>query len=218
MSWRWCHTPSFTSISMFGGIKRGIISMKANDPHLSNLISEEKDLIASIKQSHESNAAAAKYLSLWGEGEHTDLKDITNHYLAMSNEFNLIITEWEYAQMEFREKLKDIRTHSDNIATLRQKVKNISDKISKAVKAGKPTDELDFEKRANEAQLKNEIANFEHTKRVYLHDGMISQFNGLKKFALKTSEYASYGAHLAHQIPKFTVTPGQELPDFKGIN
>jgi chromosome segregation ATPase len=201
---------------MFGGLKRGIITLKANDPYLSNLISEEKDAIAAIKQAHQSNAQAAKYLSLWGEQEFADLKDITSQYNQMTNEYTMMMAEWEYAQHEFREKLKDIRTHSDTIAAIRSKSKAAADKLLKAQKAGKPTEELSIESRALEAQLNNEMAAFETTKRNYLQQGMLAHFNGMKKFAQKLSEYATYGAELAHQIPQFSITPGQSPPTYEG--
>jgi hypothetical protein len=201
---------------MFGGLKRGIITLKANDPYLSNLISEEKDTVASIKQTHQSNAQAAKYLSLWGEGEHGDLKDITCQYNEMTAEFTMMMAEWEFAQHEFREKLKDIRTHSDTIATIRSKSKTSAEKLVKAQKAGKPTNELSIETRALEAQLNNEIAAFESIKRSYLQQGMMSHFNGMKKFALKLNEYATFGAQLALQIPQVSIVPGEQLPVYNG--
>jgi seryl-tRNA synthetase len=201
---------------MFGGLKRGIITLKSNDPYLSNLISEEKDAIAAIKQTHQSNLQASKYLMLWGEGEHSDVKDITTQYNNMANDFTMMMAEWEYAQHEFREKLKDIRTHSDTIANIKSKSKSATDKFTKAQKSGKPTDELSLEVRALEAQLKNELAAFESTKRSCLQQGMIAQFNGMKKFALKLEEYANFGAQLAHQIPQVSIVPGEQLPIYNG--
>ena len=80
---------------MFGGIRRSFISLKANDPHLSNLISEEKEKITAIKASSLANTSAAKFLALWGEQEHKDIKDISTMYSEFYSEFSLIILEWE---------------------------------------------------------------------------------------------------------------------------
>jgi predicted RNase H-like nuclease (RuvC/YqgF family) len=170
---------------MFGGIKRGIISIKANDPHLSNFISEEKDKIASIKSVASFTTSSSQYFSLWSEGEHEDLKDIAEKYSIMSEEFSLMLMEWEYAQVEFREKLKAIRTMSDEISALKYKIKTQTDKYDKDKRSGKQVEESLFQIRALENSLKNETCNFETQKRVLLQEGLVGQFNGILKFAQK---------------------------------
>lgn len=172
---------------MFGGIKRGIITLKANDPYLSNLISEEKDFIGNIKGINTANSAAAKYIQLWGEGEHEDITDVTKQFATMCADFSMMVAEWEHAQNEFRDKLKDIRTETDQIANTRKKSNEAAAKVLKFQKAGKPTHDLEFEAKTYEKQLENQIAAFEGHKRAMLQEGMMVQFNGMMRFALKVS-------------------------------
>lgn len=199
---------------MFGGIRSAIISVKANDPHLSNLIAEEKDKITSIKAVSTANTNASKYLTQWGEGEHEDLKDITYKYSLMSEEFSMMLMEFEYSQNEYREILKKIRTLTDEIASLKYKLKTLTDKYDKNKRQGKPVQDILVQIRALDTSIKNEVCTFEKLKRSLLQEGMLSQFNGILKFAKKAEQYAIQGNNLAFEIPQITLNPNEGFPTY----
>ncbi|KAJ3256498.1 hypothetical protein HK103_005496 [Boothiomyces macroporosus] len=194
--------PKFSPLEMFGGIKRSIINLKANDPHLSNCISEEKDCISGLNGVTKSTTSASRYIQLWGDGEHEDLKEITKVYTSMTSELTFILNEYTDSQTAFREKLKEIRTMYDEISATRQKLKSAAEKCQRAIKAGKPYEVLVADRDFLEKQVKEEVAAYESKKRILLQEGMTAQFNGILKFALK--------------IPQFEVKPGEDLPAFQG--
>ncbi|KAJ3268695.1 hypothetical protein HDV01_002373, partial [Terramyces sp. JEL0728] len=158
----------------------------------------------------------SRYIQIWGDGEHEDLKEITKGYTSMMNEFTFILNEYTDSQTAFREKLKDIRTLYDEISATRQKLKAAAEKCQRAIKAGKPYEVLVADRDFLEKQEREEVAVYESKKRLLLQEGLSAQFNGILKFALKAKQVGIYGNHLAAQIPQFEVKPGEDLPAFKG--
>lgn len=72
----------------FQGLRRGIAKLTEQDPHIHLLIQEEKDVMMSLDKFTKEKNEASSYLAKWGEHEHADLMDITQHLHGIDLELN----------------------------------------------------------------------------------------------------------------------------------
>ena len=199
-------------MSIFTAARRGLNALTSNDSNLANLISEEKDIEVFYASLKNSVASSSTYFTLWGTNEGEDLKDISSRMDVITKEFGLCFVELEDSQSRFREKLKDIQTLTNGVASLKAKIKACKDRLEKAIKNNKNAESIQAELGGLELHLKDENAIFENEKRIILKEAMIIQYDGIIRFSQKTKVIGEFGNHVAKQIPQINIKSGQDIP------
>ncbi|KAJ3301650.1 hypothetical protein HDV03_000529 [Kappamyces sp. JEL0829] len=179
---------------------------------MTNLLAEEKDLSAGLSQVKVGVLSSSKYLSLWGESEQgLDLQDITQKSAVIAQAYTMALAEWEDSQHKYREKLKELKELSDQLHSLKAKLKACKDRLEKAVKNNKNSESIQAELGGLELHVQDDSAAFESRKRLILADALRIQSEGLARFTLKAQQIAAFQMHLADQIPQFKIKPAKDL-------
>jgi predicted RNase H-like nuclease (RuvC/YqgF family) len=183
----------------FAGLRRGLLSVSANDPNLANLLAEEKDFITSLSTAKQAILSSSKYMALWGEQESTDLQDITSKYCTnILDSYGMLFAELEDSQTKYREKMKEMKELTDQLYALKGKLKAANDKMAKAVKQNKNAESIQAEIGMLEMQVKDETSDFENRKRRLLQEALQLQYEGLMKFSLKVFQSDSDFTYSRH--------------------
>ncbi|RKO90021.1 Eisosome component PIL1/LSP1, partial [Blyttiomyces helicus] len=199
------------------GIKRSIVTINSKDhAQLNILLKEEKDVAKDARAYAKQKAEAAKFMASWGKEQAADLEDITHNLHNVFTEFSKFFNDMSDHHVVFRAKLKEIRAREDALYDLRQKVKSAADKVKEAIKKQKPVDQLKGDLASLESQLATQEGEHEGFKRAAFQEGMRGQFDALLVFGKKVQVAATFGNHLADQIPQGSLAPGQKLPPYLG--
>jgi hypothetical protein len=197
----------------FAGLRRGLLSATSNDPNITNLVAEEKDIVESMAQTKLSIKSYGEYLQLWGENNGPDLHDITSKLTScVLEEYSMEFAELEDSQDRARDQKKFIKHAIEDLFVLKGKLKTATDKLAKAVKQNKNAESIQAEITGLDSQIRDETANFENLKRKLLQESLRIQFEGLSKFAQKAMVIAEYGLHLSDQIPQTNYSGRDTFP------
>ncbi|KAJ3370284.1 hypothetical protein HDU91_006426 [Kappamyces sp. JEL0680] len=137
------------------GLRRSFLSL-GNDPALKVLLEEDKDVIQAVSTLGKEVLESATYLRYlvvkpdarkYGDTQHFDLRDITDHLFALSKGLEKSLGEFNTAYQGYRENLKAIKKKQDELHDLESKSKTAADKLKKAKAGGKPFDMLEREGR-----------------------------------------------------------------------
>jgi Eisosome component PIL1 len=197
----------------FAGLRRGLLSATSNDPNITNLVAEEKDIVESMAQTKLSIKSYGEYLQLWGENNGPDLHDITSKLTScVLEEYSMAFAELEDAQDRARDQKKLIKHAVEDLFVLKGKLKTATDKMTKYVRQNKNAESVQAEITGLELQIRDETANFENLKRKLLQESFRIQFEGLSKFAQKAMVIAEYGLHMSDQIPQTNYSGRDTFP------
>ncbi|KAJ8322903.1 lipid-binding protein [Batrachochytrium dendrobatidis] len=200
----------------FQGIRRGLVSMNAVDPLLANLLHEEKDVLKGLANFAKEKGEASKFLALWGNVEHADIKDICDRVRDMFEELQNMLVALSTGYSIYRDKLKDINKGAEDLHVQQQKLRSCQDKLAHAIKSKKPHEHLQVEVAVVEKEVLEMVAGFESSKRALLKEGLESQFESFQCFGKQLVILGTFGKHMTSQIPQGKLAAGQELPLYKG--
>ncbi|KAH6576645.1 hypothetical protein BASA50_006695 [Batrachochytrium salamandrivorans] len=200
----------------FQGLRRGLVSMNAVDPMLANLLHEEKDVLKGLANFAKEKGEASKFLALWGNVEHADIKDICDRVRDMFDELQNMLVDLSTGYSIYRDKLKDINKGGEDLHALQQKLRGCQDKLAHAIKNKKPHDHLQVEVGVVEKDVLEHIAECESSKRALLKEGLETQFDAFQRFGKQLVILGTFGKHMTSQIPQGKLAAGQELPLYKG--
>jgi predicted signal transduction protein with EAL and GGDEF domain len=119
--------------------------------------------------------------------------------------------------LNYRTKIKEIKKRSEELHELIKKHTAADDKLKKAKANAKPTDALEREEKDLLKQVQEMEAINERLKRAALKEAMMIQYQGWADFAVKVSQLAHFGKHMAAQVPQGSVGPGESLPPYTGF-
>eukprot|EP00842_Homolaphlyctis_polyrhiza_P001350 jgi/Hompol1/2215/HPOL_001646-RA len=169
----------------------------------------------------QNTTSATRYLTSWANIEHQDIKDICDRTREMLDEFQTMILDFQLYNLSdgygiYRDKLKEINKQTETLHALQHKHKQIQDRLSSAVKNKKPHEALQSELASTERDLQAMVADFESQKRLLLKEALDSQFDAFVSFGKEMTVLGAFGKFLSSQIPQGKLSPGQELPMYKG--
>ncbi|KAI8820652.1 Eisosome component PIL1-domain-containing protein [Fimicolochytrium jonesii] len=204
-------------MAAFQGLRRSVVSLNSHDhAELSILIKEEKDVATELHKFAKEKLEAGKYLHTYGKTQHKDIEDISEKYLTLIEKFvdfhSTTIEKYE----SYRSRLKDMRQREETLYALRKRHKELQDKYKDAVKKQKPHETLKIELGVVEKDLAEQEAECEGYKRATLKEALHTQMDAWMDLGNKMAIFATYGKHLADQIPQGSLAPGQELPPYEG--
>ncbi|KAL2918516.1 lipid-binding protein [Polyrhizophydium stewartii] len=200
----------------FQGLRRGLVNMNSADPKLTNLLHEEKDVLKELANLAREKAEAARFLTMWGNIEHADIKDICDRTRDLLNEFQNMLSDFSAGYGNYREKLKEIHKGGETLHDLKHKQSTLQSKLSQAIKNKKPHEQLQSELATTEREVLEHIANYESSKRALFRDALESQFEAFNVFGKQLVVLGTFGKYMAGQIPQGKLAPGQDLPMYKG--
>lgn len=130
----------------FAGLRRGLLSATSNDPNITNLVAEEKDIVDSLAQTKLSLKSYGEYLQLWGESHGPDLHDITSKLTScVFEEYSMAFAELEDSQDRSRDQKKLIKKAVEELFVLKGRLKTATDKLAKYVKQNKNAESVQAE-------------------------------------------------------------------------
>jgi len=112
---------------------------------------------------------------------------------------------------------KEIKASEKNLKELKANLKELSQKIDENYVKEKNTLEI-VEENYSKAKKEYELKSNEHDAfvREKLRKSYVKQFDALKEFAQKLDIIATFGKHVANQIPVGFIPVDSEKPEFKG--
>ncbi|KAJ3195771.1 hypothetical protein HK101_011113 [Irineochytrium annulatum] len=196
----------------FAGVRRH----DTKDLHI--FLTEEKDVIKCLQALTKEKRDAIKYLGVWGKMEHADIDDISSKLTGVMS----ALVDGEDALIEsmtsYRSKLAEIRKREEAITQQKAKVKRTVAAVREAAKKQKDVEQATFEQDLAEEELRKMESESEGLKRLDMRDAFRILFAGYAELARKMAAVATFGTHLADQIPQGTLLPGQVLPPFNNAN
>lgn len=192
---------------MFQDIRRGL-----NNSDLGILIQEEKDVIKSCQRVAKEQSEASKYLAIYGKKEGSaDIVDITEKLWVVLDCITSAQTDCGRRLEIHRELLKDIRVADDALTALKHTERILADKLKDAIKKQRGVEaatqaHIDCHQRVLEKE-----ADVACEKRSLLKQALHVKMDAIIEMSAKSSIAASYGKHLADQLPQGKLAPGQQM-------
>ncbi|KAJ3006876.1 hypothetical protein HKX48_009422 [Thoreauomyces humboldtii] len=198
-------------------IRRSVVALNAHDhKELNVLIKEEKDVMTKLQELAKEKVESAKYFAAWGAHEHDDIRDVTEKYRTLFDEQGSFHTVLIERYENYRVQLKEMRRREEALFASRKRVKDLQEKLKEAMKKQKPYETIKIEVATADRELTEAETDHEGTKRRNLKEAMHAQMDAWLEFGQKMTIFATYGKHLADQIPQGEKVRRDELPDYEG--
>ncbi|TPX42842.1 hypothetical protein SeMB42_g04966 [Synchytrium endobioticum] len=177
---------------------------------------ESKEYIRFAKALAAQNLAVSKARTEWAKkSQHDDIQDICSHLAEIDSACASATACWANALHASRERLKAMRAKENALDTLKKRRDKLRNELALAQKSGKPaTPNLGAELYMVESQVLHEDAEYEGLKRTALQASYYDSYDAFSHLAMRFQVIATFGKHMADQIPQGTPEPGQPLPRF----
>ncbi|KAI8622245.1 hypothetical protein BC830DRAFT_1224099 [Chytriomyces sp. MP71] len=184
---------------------------------LNTWIGEEKDRSKATRTLAKQTGSVAKAVAAWGKPEAEDLKFISEKLSVLHSRVETLYSWLADQQEGSRAHLKILQKKCDALTALKKRQRELQTKLDAKPGTAK-ADALRAELNATDRELMTAHAELEGDKREVFQRCARMEWDALVEFAGRVLVVASFGNHIADQVPQGKLAPGYDLPAFKNAS